>query len=350
MNSSSRRVALVSVVAVLFWSGMKAQITVQSSDLARIFTAGSSLLRIHDTTKEVNVGEKGGPNVYDFSTLAFPETASYAIYQSSQIPFLAPRFAPASMVWGNSPQSIDGPVFDLTDSMFNTLGNVTITDTSQTVIHSVPFESILKFPATYGSSWSTSPEGAGTESTYVNNKLLAASSGWNSAENYVVDGYGVLKLPDGPHSCIRLKSVEPDSYTYLGFSYFTKDGIILLIDTRKTQNDTGLIAIDEVNILKGASVTGVAPISSPAEYTLSQNFPNPFNPTTTIRYSIPRNSFVTLAVYDVLGRRVAQLVAKEEGAGSYDATLDGTGLASGVYFYRLAADGYTLTRKMILQK
>ena len=86
------------------------------------------------------------------------------------------------------------------------------------------------------------------------------------------------------------------------------------------------------------------------DYELSQNYPNPFNPSTTIKYQIPELSFVTLKVYDVLGIEVATLINGEKPVGSYEVEFDGTGLPSGVYFYRLKTGSYFQTRKMVLLK
>ncbi|MFA7421307.1 MAG: T9SS type A sorting domain-containing protein [Melioribacteraceae bacterium] len=93
----------------------------------------------------------------------------------------------------------------------------------------------------------------------------------------------------------------------------------------------------------------------PTEYHFSQNFPNPFNPETTISYSIPKSEHVTLKVYDLLGREVATLVDEYKQAGNYNVkfnveTRHGASLPSGVYFYRLQAGNYTKTQKMILMK
>jgi hypothetical protein len=73
------------------------------------------------------------------------------------------------------------------------------------------------------------------------------------------------------------------------------------------------------------------------KYFLSDNYPNPFNPNTTIRYSIPNKSFVTLKVYDMLSREVAELVKEELETGNFEKTFDASSLASGVYIYRISA-------------
>ncbi len=88
----------------------------------------------------------------------------------------------------------------------------------------------------------------------------------------------------------------------------------------------------------------------PAGYSLDQNYPNPFNPTTTIDFSMPQAGFVSLKVYDLLGREVATLVNEEKPAGSFRATLDASTLTSGTYFYTLRAGNFTSTKKMVLLK
>jgi len=83
---------------------------------------------------------------------------------------------------------------------------------------------------------------------------------------------------------------------------------------------------------------------------LQQNFPNPFNPTTQIRFSLAEQSQVTLKVYNILGKEIATLVNDVKGAGVHEVSFNGTGLASGVYFYTLQTGKFTQTNKMILVK
>ncbi len=108
-----------------------------------------------------------------------------------------------------------------------------------------------------------------------------------------------------------------------------------------------------VHVMPYKSLTAVkSPFKSalPSEYGLSQNFPNPFNPVTTIRYQIPKISHVKLTVYDVLGNRVAELVNEEKSSGEYSVSFNASSLASGVYFYRLEAGNYVNSKKLILLK
>lgn len=88
----------------------------------------------------------------------------------------------------------------------------------------------------------------------------------------------------------------------------------------------------------------------PLRFELDQNFPNPFNPSTTISYSIPEQSLVELKVFDVLGREVAELVRKEQQDGNYEVQFDASALGSGVYFCQLRAGSFIESKKMILLK
>ena len=88
----------------------------------------------------------------------------------------------------------------------------------------------------------------------------------------------------------------------------------------------------------------------PAKLSLSQNYPNPFNPTTTITFSVGKDTYVSLQVYDVLGREVATIFSGELSAGSYTKLWNASALPSGVYFYRLMASSYAETKKLVLIK
>jgi len=89
---------------------------------------------------------------------------------------------------------------------------------------------------------------------------------------------------------------------------------------------------------------------TPIKYELKQNYPNPFNPVTNISYTLPMDGFVTLKVYDIIGKEVATLLNENKKAGSYEAIFDGSSLASGVYFFRMNSGSFSSKIKMILLK
>ena len=90
--------------------------------------------------------------------------------------------------------------------------------------------------------------------------------------------------------------------------------------------------------------------SLPTEFSLSQNYPNPFNPSTVINYELPSSNFVTLKIYDLVGKEVATLMNEKLDAGRYTATFNGSNLASGMYFYKISAGNFTFVKKMVLIK
>jgi len=99
-------------------------------------------------------------------------------------------------------------------------------------------------------------------------------------------------------------------------------------------------------------VIGIHTISNevPETFYLYQNYPNPFNPTTNIRFDISKAGNVKLAVYDIAGRQVSELINGNYNAGKYTYDFNAQNLATGVYFYRLETPEFTSIRKMILVK
>ena len=102
--------------------------------------------------------------------------------------------------------------------------------------------------------------------------------------------------------------------------------------------------------ITGASSVNDDMLPKPTRFELAQNYPNPFNPTTTIRYQLPISTTVKLSVFDMLGRELTTLVNARQPAGTYQVNFNASGLASGVYLYRLTTPEFTETKKMMLVK
>ena len=97
-------------------------------------------------------------------------------------------------------------------------------------------------------------------------------------------------------------------------------------------------------------VLGQTDVAVVSDFSLAQNYPNPFNPTTNIRFAIPQSSFVTLKVYNILGKEIATLVNEQKESGIYDVNFDASNLASGVYVYKIQAGNFSATKKLTLMK
>ena len=128
-----------------------------------------------------------------------------------------------------------------------------------------------------------------------------------------------------------------------------------LRDVHFSSENTGWAVGDGGTILttENGGVTFVANTTKttlPQKFTLEQNYPNPFNPSTSINFSIPKAGFVSLKVYDILGKEVTTLLRGYKDAGSYTVNFNAANFSSGVYLYKLEANGFALSRKMILTK
>jgi hypothetical protein len=130
-------------------------------------------------------------------------------------------------------------------------------------------------------------------------------------------------------------AVNDSGCVYIGGSSVTTNGLDYLVI--KYRQDSGTSVKEPVRTF-------------PFSFALAQNFPNPFNPKTTIKYTVPSSQFVTLKVYGVLGNEVATLVNNFQQAGSQSVEFDASSLSSGVYFYRLSAGIHVDTKKLILLK
>ena len=160
--------------------------------------------------------------------------------------------------------------------------------------------------------------------------------------------YVFLKSPDGWYESKRIQPHDGNSYDNFGLSLSLDRGKAL-VGSRLNDNqaeDAG--AAYFYDIYEG-TVDEIEE-TIPKEFALSQNYPNPFNPATMIRYSVPRESFVSLIVYDILGQEMKRLVYSVHQPGSYKVEFNAKPYASGIYMFRMQAGDFTETKKMSLTK
>ena len=119
-------------------------------------------------------------------------------------------------------------------------------------------------------------------------------------------------------------------------------------------NPNGAIFIDDLQLIKLVPLTSIdqpdITASIPTEFRLDQNYPNPFNPTTRISYAVPERAHVSISLFNSLGQLLKTLVSEEKMPGNYQVKFDASGLATGIYVYRMQAGSFSQTRKMILMK
>ncbi len=153
-------------------------------------------------------------------------------------------------------------------------------------------------------------------------------------------GFIYGRLPDVPNPSIDSTTLS-GTYTVQLISLYY---IVYFVSGGGTANGI-------MNIYKDSTATGVEQLSeSPKDFKLYQNYPNPFNPSTRIKFDLPSSGYTSLKIYDMLGRETAELVNEELSAGSYEFSWNAHSLSSGIYFYELKTNDYSLRRKMMLIK
>lgn len=153
-------------------------------------------------------------------------------------------------------------------------------------------------------------------------------------------GFGVAHTTDGGLNWQVQDIPVDDIFTSLFFIDYTTGWIVGYNGTILKTTTGGASSIQE----------NTQEHSIPVQYSLSQNFPNPFNPSTTIYYSLPKSDNVKLKIYDLLGKEIVSLVNDYQTAGEYEITWQQKGLSSGIYFYRLQAGDFSETKKLIFRK
>ncbi len=358
------------IFTILFTSTLLfGQITITHSDHIANMSIGSEFI-FHDDTlaTSVDIGQPGGGNNWDFSNFTahftFTSTsvdpastpyindyanANYAFYSQNTLAGVTSE----SWVYMEV-QSAQSLLLGVQTESATQVGNLSST------IKYTPPEIDMVFPATMNTTWNYN--GEQTISTEVGGFPFETTS--TIKEVNLIDAYGTMKMPDGTVvEALRLRTDEsmdtdpgfglPISHTRtISYSFISKTGEGFYVTAEDTNAaNSGVIAINGASWQDGDLSSGVEridPIAS--DFHLKQNYPNPFNPSTTIEYSIPEGSFVTLKVYNVIGKEVATLVNEFQSAGTYRSEFNAVDLPSGTYFVNLRSGGFSETKKMSLLK
>lgn len=234
------------VLAMISWiiiEGCKAPpITITQSQIEAVFTPGRTRRIYWDSTSQpVNVGRTGGPNVYDFSTLPFVMYDSFEMFSVSQIPQLAPRY-PSNAVATSEEGGTVYSVFSFSNNKFYEEGRGKIlSSTKQWYKHYIPAAEFLRFPVTFNAKYSI-PITVSVDTTYVNGIPTETSSDTSSHTTTYVDGYGTMLLPGGlAFECLRFRIVDSFPKTAKSFHFWTREGVVILLDSDTSQPDTGFI-------------------------------------------------------------------------------------------------------------
>lgn len=226
----------------------------------------------------------------------------------------------------------------------------------------IPHHSVSYYVTSYNGMEST-PTNIATEDYFINfdwsNGLILTKSGnhpklvWvpnNTVSN--LTGYKIYrKVDDEPFYYMGSLGINTFTYTDGEVNLNVKESAIqyYVAATNGAQEDptNTVTAIGDYNPHKENQQGEEL---SELKYFLSDNFPNPFNPNTSISYSIPENAFVSLKIYDVLGNEVVELINEQKAPGNYQIDFNASELSSGIYYYTLTAGNFISTKKMSLIK
>ncbi|MDQ3019758.1 MAG: T9SS type A sorting domain-containing protein [Bacteroidota bacterium] len=179
-----------------------------------------------------------------------------------------------------------------------------------------------------------------------NNKYAFCGMSDSSFGNYE---RAILRIIDGTGISLVEKYFRPGFNNAFHSLELTKDnGFILCGYADFDATLSFIVRTDSIGSVKPVGITNSGEIIN--NFTLCQNYPNPFNPTTIINYHVVVSSFISLKVFDVLGKEVATLVNQKQNAGSYSVDFDGSNLSNGIYFYKIEADNFIETKRMVLVK
>ncbi len=257
------------------------------------------------------------------------------------------------MLWAARYESPDSSNDAPTCMILDSLGNIYIAglSVSTTPIVSIDFLTI-KYNSNGVQQWVQKYNGVG------NSEDIATAITLDKYGNIYVTGRSIVSI---------------DNFNIVTIKYGTDGSELWKISYNGTANMSDMpssIALDKNNsvlvaggsigvgtgldmlLIKIAQLVNIQYISNeiPGKYSLKQNYPNPFNPTTTIKFDIQKQGFVTLKVYDLLGKEVSTLVRDNLLPGSYKADFTAEGLTSGVYFYRLVTNDFSDVKRMMLIK
>ncbi len=354
------------------WLGLQslqAQITIDSNEYDFAFGKMISQYSLVDTTGNglpVNVGSTGGPQTWAFEEAAFPggEFFTLTIVDPATTPF-ADSFPAADHTWFATDTSANDTFrtysyLNHTPTGLFSLGFGGVFGDFQTLVVNDPPELVFPFPTMLNTTWEYQST---TADTFSGGLVLLDTT----EAQYVVDAWGTVNVPIGSFSCLRVREDETQtvvttfngnpisSSTSTTISYWwvvENEGVVATVVSQEDETDPNFTLASSVNFRVSGEPTGIEdtrPVVSES-FRLWQNFPNPFNPSTQITFELTRSADIALEVFDITGQKVATLANGVWSAGRHQVTFAADQLPSGIYLYRLNAEGHSRVRRMVLLK
>jgi hypothetical protein len=363
----TRSLGLVCLSAVLLTGNGYPQITINSNEWPTTFGFGwieSVTANESGTGVPINLGSTGGPQTWTFSNGVFTESYEriYTIIDPAVSPY-AGSFPDADHVWHIYHDDGEA-VFDLYNYMGKTATGLFIHGLAGTagsypiVAECVPYDQKAAFPATLGTAWN---------SDYTRAWEPAAGTTIEQVfqDTWIVDAWGTINLPIGTFNCLRGRLDQTETENIYSNSvlvttntidrimylwYTENQGLLATVTSLDNETNPNFTLADEVTFQKSTTSVDDHNGQDVRSFQLDQNFPNPFNPETSIHFYLSRDADIRLDILDLTGRRIETLASGRLTQGDHTFHFKAKELPSGMYLYRLSGSGIRLTRRMLLLK
>lgn len=368
----NRKIFLVFIVFIFFSKNLFSQITINSSDIDT--TIGYSQMFKWNDTIAVNLGSSGENQVWDFSSLNLSRTQKQTVVDKNSTPFgnTFPTSNYALKQISIEQQDTSYEFYRATSSQFLYTGFVDQYQTNFNIAKYSPEFSLVNFPLNYNQTWNSSSKikiapfynpVLTMDSVVINVKVKFHTDGWGKLVNYAgADTLDVLRIRHNDTLYITAYRIgivfHRDTIQTINYIYLTNNlGIICEVASLDGETNPNFTTAVSFRLYNGEPVgVNENAVSMTMTFSLEQNFPNPFNPTTDLSFVIRHSSFVSLKVYDVLGKEIAVVlnnVSME--VGEHQVPFDGSSLSSGIYFYRITTSDergrkFSETKSMMLIK
>ena len=303
-------------------------------------------------TNNISQGNSGANQNWSFLSLIRQDSSNVNFVSASSTPYTA-QFPGSNIASTNDNSNYSFFTTSVSNMFVNGFAG------PDQLISYIDPELYMQYPFTYGSSFSDN---------FSANYIISGSSVKRTGSTTVSgDAWGTINLPVGSFSnSLRVKYIisirdssnpgipfvtETNTTSYVWFVPGRKFPVFEIVYSTISINGTQFGNNKTVNYNDGSTI-GVSNISNevPEGYSLSQNYPNPFNPITNLEFGISNSEYVSLKVYDMLGKEISTLVNQKLSPGTYRYYFDASGITSGIYFYTLKAGNYIETKRMNLIK
>jgi len=324
------------------------QITIDSDDVSAVLSDGSSTILHYDYAEQVlDIGEPGGGNIFDFSSLTYSETVPFTSIEVANTPY-PDNYPDANIcmqtVFSNEFETYTNYNYFDNDEGFDFLGQITeFENFNELFIQNWnPPQRRLSYPLTYGTEWTTISNLTEIEGGDV-------GSPESIEEEYIVDAYGTLILPDGTSEealRIRVRTTIEEQFTYVDYLFWCFSGASVELEcSQENPPNSGDVQVISTAYNKPMMVFSTNN-TFPEGYGLIANYPNPFLSKTVLEYNLPIKSAVKITIRDIAGKQVEDITVGEDSPGLQRLELNTNDWPQGIYIATLQADKFSDTVKM----